>query len=316
MANAIDIEINLVDKNFSFESTGGLNLPVNISVTPPGGNGVSIATITAHNSSVYYNFPSSWLNDNNGLERGDWIFAYTPDTGDDGKVTFHFGDSAFSSSSIENDVAGVVEVTDSIISTSSSMTLDCTSSELTIVDNTTYAINSINPIWQPISVYSNTIYSPPNQTNIDFNGIASVSFDGGSAGTNKIISPIYAGVYTNYITGIGIWEFPSTNSLVTDSIGNTSNVTVRSEIDGGTQLEVECTGSSIAEIWPCIKEQNEKYENASCVNETLAKKERKKLKRALQLLTLVEQSNNCGESNLVSGYIDEIKTTTNCTSCS
>ena len=94
-----------------------------------------------------------------------------------------------------------------------------------------------------------------------------------------------------------------------------SDVFVLSEIDGGSQLTINCLSSNICEVWECIRDINTKYTEALCVNKKLADKYKSKLERAMQLVTLAEKAIICGESTLLDTYIDEIKTVTNCTTC-
>ena len=78
---------------------------------------------------------------------------------------------------------------------------------------------------------------------------------------------------------------------------------------------VDCTTVDLCDVWECIREQNTRYTNKSCSNHKLADKELEKLDRAMQLAELAEQANMCGDTSLMSTYIDEIKTITSCTNC-
>ena len=309
MANSIDITIDLPNEKFNVSDGAQLTGALSVTITAPDGT-ASAATAVADGGATDFLFSSvgGWTNASNNLQRGTWKFAYEDSAGTPvtGNVQFSFDNTNFPTNTIEDvDASGVAVTRDCVLSTSVDMSSDCFSSELTVTDNTTYLIGGVTPSWG--TPYANTIYSPPN--------VAPATNVNTVAGTASIITPIYTGTYSSYISGTAIWLFDETNSLVTESNSHDTDVFVLSEIDGGSQLTINCLSSNICEVWECIRDINTKYTEALCVNKKLADKYKSKLERAMQLVTLAEKAIICGGSTLLDTYIDEIKTVTNCTTC-
>ena len=313
MANSIEIKIDLPNEKFTVGDVDALTGALTVTITAPDGL-ASVATTVADGGTTDFLFNSvvGWTNSLNALQRGLWTFAYTdttPVTPISGSVTF---DSTFLSSNIIEtiDGSGNAITRDSVLLSNIDMSMDCFTSELSISDNTSYILGGITGSFacSACTVFSNTVYSPPNvapQTNV----ISTPSIIGST------ITPVYTGTYTSYVTGTGKWTWDETTTYVTESNSYDSDVHVYSEIDGGNQIAVDCSTTALCDVWECIRDINQKYKDASCVNTKEADKYKSKLERAMQLATLAEQAVACGESTLMATYIDEIKTVTNCKTC-
>lgn len=307
MANSLNITINLTNSSFNIENAGGLTGAISGDIVAPDGTTetYSAALASGSNLNVLFSSQAAFTNSSGNLQRGSWKFTYTDSaaTPVTGNVVFDFNTTNFPTNLIET---GASTVEDGIVTPSVTMSVDCFSGELTVTDNSVYEINTVVPSFNP--VYKNEVYSPPN--------VSPLINTGAVYGVDIDITPIYKGTYTSYLTGKGTWLFEETNSLVTESNSLTADVTVISNIDGGNQITIDCLSASLCDIWECIRDLNSRYKNASCTNERVAKKEKAKLERVMQLMTLTESALACGESSLVDGYITEIKSITNCTSCS
>ena len=314
MANSIEIKIDLPNEKFNVGDMTALTGDLQVTITAPNGE-ASPVTAVADGSNTDFLFSSvgGWTNSYGNLQRGIWTFAYTDSasTPVSGSVTFDA--SIFTSNIIEvHDLqSGISSTRDSILEANIDMSMDCFTSELTINDNTTYTLGDIQGDFTcniGCSVFTNTIYSPPNvvpQTNIITT----------SGLTGTVITPISTGTYTSYVTGTGKWTYDETTTYVTESNSHEADVHIFSEIDGGNQITIDCTTTAICDVWECIRDINQKYKDASCVNTKEANKYKLKLERAMQLVTLAEQAVACGESTLMATYVDEIKTVTNCSTC-
>jgi hypothetical protein len=313
MANSIKVTFDLTYKTLSVSNDGGLTGNIIAGeVIAPDGYTTAYATAgsqLAQGFSDIKNFATHplWTNSAGNLQRGVWRVTYTDSaaTALTGDVTFNFNDTDFPMNIIE---IGASTTQDSIVTPNIEMSIDCFSGELTVTDNSVYDINTISPVWAP--AYTNDVYSPPNVGPILNTGTVYGSLSPMS------ITPIYKGTYTSYISGRGMWIFSEINSLVTEFNGLEAEVIVMSTVDGGNQIAVDCLSASLCDIWECIRDLNNRYTSASCTNERVAKKEKAKLERVMQLMTLTESALACGEASLADGYITEIKSITNCTSCS
>jgi len=287
--------------------------------TPNNDTTAEITLASGSNNLTWSSYPEFTDTSGEHLLRGLWSFEWregaSDTTTDAGLVTVNFDAANFPASTIE----GNVDNRDSIISSSISMTLDCFSSELSVIDSTNYTIIEASPSWS--TPYSNTVYSPPNVSPLS----TAITVQGTS-----VITPVYTGTYSSYLTGAlsYSWESkdlilgnPITSVIIQDDDANIgvddmSKFEVFSEIDGGTQFAIDCVSTSLCQIWECIDALNIRYMDLSCTNERLAKIEKDKLERAMQLITLSENALKCGDSDKATSYIDEIKTVTNCINCS
>lgn len=103
-----------------------------------------------------------------------------------------------------------------------------------------------------------------------------------------------------------------TYTFIEDSI-NTGNSTVSSVLP--VTLNAKFTDcANISELSICLFNLNLRYEKAICKNKKEGEKERIKLDRALQLITLLENVAECGLDNLKK-YKDEFISITNCDEC-
>ena len=315
MANSIEIKIDLVNEKFNIGDMDALTGALTVTITAPDGT-ASAATAVADGGTTDFLFSSvpGWVNASNVLQRGIWTFDYTDSasTAVTGNVKFNFDSSVFASNLIETtDVGGNAITRDSIFSANIDMSVDCFTGELSINDNTNYTIGDVLGSFActACATYSNTIYSPPNvapHTNV----ITTVGQ------TGYTITPVYTGTYSSYLAGVAKFTYNEATTYITESNSHDADVHLYSEIDGGSQITINCSETSLCEVWECIKDINQKYKDASCVNSKEANKYKSKLERAMQLVTLAEQSAACGESTLMSTYVDEIKTVTNCATCS
>ncbi len=308
MANSIEVKIDFKNQKFNIGDMDALNGALTVTITAPNGE-ASNATAVADggNTDFLFNSVVGWMDSSNVLQRGLWKFEYLDAAATTGNVTF---DLSFASHIIETvDAQGDAITRDSILSGNTDMSIDCFTSELTVNDTTTYIIGGVTASFScnTCTQYSNTVYSPPNvapQTNIS-----------NTPGASQIITPAYTGTYTSYLEGLGKWTFNESTSYVTESNNHDADIHIYSELDGGSQITIDCSTTALCEIWECIRDINQKYKDTSCVNTREANKYKSKLERAMQLVTLAEQAVACGESTLMSTYIDEIKTVTNCTTC-
>lgn len=297
-----------------------------VTITTPNNVVIAEITILPGLNNIWWGANPEFTDSTGHLYRGLWKFDWregtSSSTTDQGVVTVNFDALNFPINTIETvDYDGNSITRDSIISESISMNLDCFSSELTVLDSTNYDVLSQSPTW--LVPYTNAVYSPPNVApQKEYVTVI------GSA----VITPVYTGTYTSYLSGALSyeWDFnvvygdsvnPVTSLIILDTdanIGSNTNATfkVTSKIDGGTQLNVDCLTTSLCDVWECIRELNTRYMNLSCTNERLAKVEKSKLERAMQLVTLSEHATMCGETARATSYLDEIKTVTNCTNCS
>jgi hypothetical protein len=311
MANSIEVKVDLVNEKFNIGDMDALTGALSVTVTAPDGTASAAITVPdAGDVDILFNSVVGWQS-SNSLQRGVWTFTYVDGNAATGSVTFDFDSSTFSSHNIETvDSDGEAIIRDSVLSGNVDMSIDCFTSELTATDTTTYIIGGVTGSFTctACTQYSNTIYAPPN--------VAPQTTVSNTAGASQIITPAYTGTYTAYLQGVAKWTYNETTSYVSDSNNHDVDVHLYAEVDGGGQVTIDCASTALCDVWECIRDINQKYKDVSCVNTREANKYKSKLERAMQLVTLAEQAVACGESTLMSTYIDEIKTITNCKTCS
>ena len=161
-----------------------------------------------------------------------------------------------------------------------STSVDCFKAIYINTDNTTYAVNGV----EPTKVFQHTVVYPieANRTNETY-----------ATQVVELRYPkVYNGVYQNKIQTTLTYEF-SDGLVVTDLLVGIEN------------FEVACD-VNLCNITCALNDLNTSYQQAAATNLTLATQLYDKLNRALQLRDLYLQNQACGNNTQASNYLTEI----------
>lgn len=168
-------------------------------------------------------------------------------------------------------------------------TADCLSPLLTSVDATDYTLyGGIQP---DNLTRTHTIIYPPST------GVADVV--GNTA--NMYTSILYNnGTYTTTISTVVSWTLPD-------------GTVVSATLTGEQEKLIQCE-QWICDVYCCLKSVYNEWQQYINTNMTLAEQYRQRWINAIGLSAMIQASYSCGDSDAVAGYVNTLRTITNCNS--
>tara|TARA_R110000850_G_scaffold273392_3_gene409769 strand:+ start:11182 stop:12777 length:1596 start_codon:yes stop_codon:yes gene_type:complete len=173
-------------------------------------------------------------------------------------------------------------------------------SQVTSTDSTDYLSGGLYTLNSETKAHS--VYAPLGA--LDSAGAAIPS--PANTGSSSVIT--YTGITT------GIWTSQVTNTYSVElntGMGTNQTYSVRESI----QYDASSTVSSsvgLCNVYCCLKALNTRYEEAKCMNKSLAENYKNKIEDVTRLVTLYNQSVTCGLNDDADGYLTEIKNISEC----
>ncbi len=170
--------------------------------------------------------------------------------------------------------------------------VDCVSPNFTTVDATDYTVNTIVP-------------AMTRAFNLEFPYGSAGQYSPLTTGTNTISTGVfYNGTQTTVLSTDLLYTLTATGDFPTFTITDT--------VDGSKEVLVDCT--FICAIYCCIRSVEQRMQNAQGVNQVLYETYLSQFTKVMGLVALAKLAIECGKSTEVNGYLDEIRTITECTS--
>jgi len=173
-------------------------------------------------------------------------------------------------------------------------------SQVTSTDSTDYSNGGTQTLLSETKAHS--VYAPLGS--LDSAGAAIPS--PANTGSSSVIT--YTGITT------GIWSSLVTNTFIVErnpGLGSDKTYQIKTSI----QYDAYSTVSSsvgLCNVYCCLKALNTRYEEAKCMNKSLAENYKNKIEDVTRLVTLYNQSVACGLNDDADGYLTEIKNISEC----
>jgi len=272
--------VSIVSTTFGALNTPGTNLVPDITIAS---GDFSPAGQSSRNFLVTTGSPSPGTPFN-----GDWTVTYSiyDDAGQTG-----FAESAITKSFTFSFIG---------ITAALSIVTSNTASQATSTDSTDYLNGGAYTLIAEAKTHS--IYAPHGAVDAAGNAIPSPA----DTGSSSVIT--YTGITT------GVWSSEITN-IYTVGLNGGMGADKTHNVKNITQFDAYAEASStvgLCNVYCCLKALNLRYEEAKCMNKSLAENYKNKIEDVTRLVTLYNQSVNCGLNADAEVYLLEIMNVSEC----
>ncbi len=180
-----------------------------------------------------------------------------------------------------------------------SLSVSNTASQATSTDSSDYLTQGATMISQS-KVHS--LYPPLGALDAAGTAIPSPA----DTGSSNVIT--YTGITT------GIWTSEVTNTWIVEAntgMGANQTYNIKSSIQYSASSTVN-SDVGLCNVYCCLKALNLRYEEAKCMNKSLAENYKNKIENVTRLVTLYNQSVDCGLNEDANVYLTEIKNISEC----
>lgn len=180
-----------------------------------------------------------------------------------------------------------------------SLSVSNTASQATSTDSSDYLTQGATMISE---TKAHSIYPPLGALDAAGTAIPSPA----DTGSSNVIT--YTGITT------GIWTSQVTNTWIVEAntgMGANQTYNIKSSIQYSASSTVN-SDVGLCNVYCCLKALNLRYEEAKCMNKSLAENYKNKIENVTRLVTLYNQSVDCGLNEDANVYLTEIKNISEC----